>query len=67
MEKNIYINFDNYNDLYYLYVKTLVGKLTKKGNKYKALKIYKLLKENIKLNTKKKRRSFFYFLIIDVK
>ena len=63
MKKNMYINFDNYNDLYYLYVKTLVGKLTKKGNKYKAIKLYKLLKENIKLNTKKKEEVSFIFLL----
>jgi len=64
LKKNITINSDIFNGLYYLFIKTLVGKLIKKGKKNKALKFYKILRENIKLNTKKK--SFFYIFIINV-
>lgn len=56
------INIKNYNYLYYLYIRVLVGKLIKKGNKFKALKIYKNLKENIKLNTNKEHEILFIFL-----
>src|ERR1700753_2820746 len=62
-KKNIFLNFDIFNDLYYLYINTLVGKMIKKGKKNKALKFYNLLKENIKLNTKKKKEVCFIFLL----
>jgi ribosomal protein S7 len=63
MKKKFFINSVTFNSLYYLFIKTLVGKLIKKGKKYKALKIYKLLKENIKLNTKKRKEVSFIFLL----
>jgi ribosomal protein S7 len=63
MKKSLYIKLDIYNELYYLYIKTLIGKLIKKGKKCKALIFYKNLKENIKLNTKKKREVPFIFLL----
>lgn len=62
MKRNIYLNFDVFNDLYYTYINTLVGKLIKKGKKEKALTFYKKLKENIKLKVKKKHTSFVFLL-----
>ena len=62
-EKIFFLNFDVFNDLYYLYIKVLVGKMIKKGKKEKAFKFFKLLKENIKLNTGKKKEISFIFLI----
>ncbi len=63
MKKYIYINSDVFNELYYIYINTLVGKLIKKVIKYKALNLfYNILKENNwKLKTKKKFLLFFYF------
>jgi ribosomal protein S7 len=63
MKKLIYINLDIFNGLYSLYVKTLLGKFIKKGKKFKALKLYKHLKEIIKLNTKKRKEVSFIFLL----
>lgn len=63
MKKLKHINLDIFNGLYYIYIKTLVGKFLKKGNKFKALKLFKCLKEIIKLNTKKKKEVSFIFLI----
>jgi ribosomal protein S7 len=63
MKKEKFLNFDIFNDLYYIYINTLVGKLIKKGNKIKALSLYKSLKENIKLETKKKKEVSFIFLV----
>jgi len=63
MKKNIYINSIVFNKLYYLFIKSLVGKLIKKGKKCRAIHFYKRLKENIKINTKKKREVSFIFLI----
>jgi len=62
MKENI-INTKFYNKLYYLYINTLVGKLIKKGNKFNALKIYKKIKENIKLRTNKEKEISFIFLL----
>jgi len=62
---NNFINLDIFNGLYYLFIKTLIGKLIKKGKKYKALKLYKNLKENIKLNTKKKVSSIFLLSMLN--
>jgi ribosomal protein S7 len=47
------ILLEYYNELYSLYIKTLLGKLIKKGKKDKAFKLYKQIKENIKLETGK--------------
>ena len=58
-----YIKFVDFNDLYYLFIRVLIGKLIKKGKKKKAINLYNMLKEKIKIETKKKR-SFFYFFII---
>jgi len=66
MKKDKFLNFDIFNNLYYIYINCLVGKMIKKGKKEKALKFFKKLKENIKINTGKKR-NFFYFFIINVK
>lgn len=63
MKKYRYINSDLFNESYYLYVNTLVGKLIKKGNRTKAITLYNILKENIKLETKKKREVSFIFLV----
>jgi ribosomal protein S7 len=58
-----YINNKNYNYLYYLYIRVLLGKLIKKGKRFKALKIYKNLKRNIKLNTNKEHSVLFILLL----
>jgi recombinational DNA repair protein (RecF pathway) len=63
MKKYRYINSDVFNESYYLYINTLVGKLIKKGNRTKAITLYNILKENIKLETKKKREVSFIFLV----
>jgi ribosomal protein S7 len=63
MKKYVYINSDLFNELYYLYISTLVGKLIKKGNKTKAITLFNILKENIKLETNKKKEVSFIFLI----
>lgn len=63
MKKNIYINSIVFNKLYHLFIKALVGKLIKKGKKFKAIYLFKKLKENIKMNTKKKKEVSFIFLI----
>lgn len=53
MKKSAFINLDIFNDLYYLFIFTLVGKFIKKGNKFKAIKLFNKLKENIKLKSGK--------------
>lgn len=53
MKDNYVIYSDDFIDIYSLYVKTFIGKLIKKGKKDKALKLYKNIKENIKLDTNK--------------
>jgi ribosomal protein S7 len=63
MKKNKYIGSHSFNELYYLYIKTLVGKFIKRGNKFKALRLFNILKENIKLETKKKKEVPFIFLL----
>ncbi len=37
MKRNIHINSIVFNKLYYLFIKSLVGKLIKKGKKCKAI------------------------------
>jgi ribosomal protein S7 len=63
MKKYVYINSDLFNELYYLYTSTLVGKLIKNGNKTKAITLYNILKENIKLQTNKKKEVSFILLV----
>jgi len=63
MKKEKFLNFDTFNDLYYIYLNALVGKLIKKGKKEKAFKFFNKLKENIKLNTGKKKEIPFIFLL----
>lgn len=66
MEKiDIYdlIESDSYNDIFHLYIKVLIGKLTKKGKKIKALSFYKRVKEAIKLNREKKNEIFLILLL----
>jgi ribosomal protein S7 len=46
---------------YDLYIKTLVGKLIKKGNRFTALRLYKKLREEIKLQTNKQKKIPFIF------
>lgn len=50
-------------ELYNLYIRTLIGKLIKRGNKFNALRIYKKIKENIKLQTEKKNEISFIIYI----
>jgi ribosomal protein S7 len=58
-----FLKSEIYNKLYHLYIKTLVGKLIKKGHKFKAYKIFKNIKENIKVQINKEREiSFIFFL-----
>jgi len=66
MKKEKFLNFDTFNDLYYIYLNALVGKMIKKGKKEKAFKFFNKLKENIKLNTGKKKEVPFIFFIINV-
>ena len=61
MKKKISINNKSYNKFYYLFIKVLLCKLIKKGTRFKALKLYKNLREKIKLNSNKKK-IFFLFL-----
>jgi len=55
------VNYRRFNKILSLYIKVLIGKLIKKGNKFTALKIYKKIKENIKLQTNKKNKNSFIF------
>ena len=53
------------NSIYFsnLYIKTLIGKLIKKGNRFNALRLYKKIRENIKLQTNKQTKiSLIFFL-----
>lgn len=63
MKKKYFISIANYNYLYYLCINCLLGKLIKKGNKFKALKIYKKLREKIKLNINKEHKVLFVILL----
>jgi ribosomal protein S7 len=63
MKKRFSINIKSYNKFYYLFIKVLLGKLIKKGKRFKALKLYKNLKEKIKLNSNKKKNIFFIFVL----
>lgn len=47
-----YINLDYYNNVYYLLEKNFIGKLTKKGKKIYALKVYNNFKYLLKRKTK---------------
>jgi len=66
MRKKSIINSKRFNEFFHLYINTLVGKLIKKGNKFGALKIYNKIRENIKLQTNKKKKDFIYFFFSDV-
>src|ERR1700754_4814190 len=55
MDKGKIINSDTFNEIYSLFVKTLVGKLIKKGKKFKALNLYK---------NKKKEVSFIFLVAL---
>jgi len=57
------IESDTYNEIYHLYIKTLLGKLIKKGKKIKALTFYKRVKEAIKLERGKENEIFLIFLL----
>ena len=61
MKKYVYINSNLFNELYYLYISSLVGKLIKKGNKTKAITLFNILKENIKLETNKKKKYLLFY------
>jgi ribosomal protein S7 len=63
MYRNKLINSETFNEIYFLFIKTLIGKLIKKGKKFKALNLYKNIKENIKFSTKKEKEVSFIFLI----
>jgi len=62
-DKNKLINSETFNEIYFLFIRVFVGKLIKKGKKFKALNLYNNIKENIKFNTNKEKRSFFYTFI----
>lgn len=53
MKNNSSLYLDDFIDVYSLYINTFIGKLIKKGKKDKAFKLYKNIKENIKLDTNK--------------
>jgi len=59
MKKSIHTISSMY--FYDLYIKTLVGKLIKKGNRFTALRLYKKLREEIKLQTNKQKKIPFIF------
>jgi len=63
MDKDKLINSDTFNVIYLLFVKTLVGKLIKKGKKFKALTLYNNIKENIKFSTNKEKEVSFILLV----
>ena len=63
MKKHKHIKSTSYNELYYLFINSFIGKMIKKGKKIKALFLFKILKENIKLETKKKKEISFIFLV----
>lgn len=50
-------------ELYNLYIRTLIGKLIKRGKKLNAIKLYKKIKENIKLQTEKNNEISFIIYI----
>jgi len=59
--KKYIINSKRFNKFYHLYINALIGKLTKKGNKFKALRLYNKIKENIKLQTNKNTKVSLIF------
>lgn len=61
MKKKNIINSKRFNKFFYLYINVLIGKLIKKGKRFTALKIFKKIKENIKLQTNKKKKNSFIF------
>ena len=62
-KKKKFFKLQIYNKLYHLYIETLIGKLIKKGHKFKVYKIFKNIKENIKIQmNKEKEISFIFFL-----
>ena len=63
MQEDFLINSDTFNEIYFQYVRTLSGKLIKKGKKEKALKIFNNIKENIKLDMNKKTSIPLVFLL----
>jgi ribosomal protein S7 len=63
INKNSYVYDKDFNKLLFLYIKTIIGRFIKRGNKFRALKLYKKLKEIIKFNTEKKRKNSFIFLL----
>jgi ribosomal protein S7 len=63
MKKILYIKVGIFSELYYIYIKTLLGKLIKKGKKNKAFFLLKKIKENIKFNTKKEIKVPLVFLL----
>lgn len=63
MGRNKLINSETFNEIYFLFVRVFVGKLIKKGKKFKALNLYKNIKENIKFNTNKEKEVSFIFLL----
>lgn len=66
-QKKNFLKLQAYNKLYHLYIKTLVGKLIKKGHKFKAYKIFKNIKEDIKkqINKEKEISIIFFFAMLN--
>lgn len=61
-KKNIFKNIFSH-ELYNIYIRTLIGKLIRRGGKLNALKIFKKIKENIKLQTEKKNEIHYIIYI----
>lgn len=51
---NKFLKFKYYDDIFYLFLNKFIGKLLKKGKKFLAIKLFKLLKAKIKEKTEKK-------------
>ena len=59
MKKQVYTISSKY--FYNLYIKTIIGKIIKKSNKFNALRLYKKIRENTKLQTNKQKNIPFIF------
>src|SRR4051794_35340755 len=63
MDRNKLINSEIFNEIYFLFVRVFIGKLIKKGKKFKALNLYNNIKENIKFNTNKEKEVSLILLL----
>lgn len=60
---NKFLKIKYYDDLYNLFLNKFIGKLLKKGKKFLAIKIFKLLKEKLKEKTEKKILNSFILIL----